>query len=213
MTLLRYEFTNFTDSSFTGRYGGIDYTFAPGETRMFDPDKHYMLLLLAKQLADRELGKKVKSIGRDPKDMETWGKSLGDDGKIFVITSDMRRTLMREAVGNLVDIPIPIPADANLPEEAGSTKETNEDVKALKDQVAELTATVQALTKTTKAQSQSEGVASLTPETTQVVEPQSQPSMTRSALTSMAQDLGINNTETMTKEELIHAISSRNAQI
>ena len=51
-------FYNFTDEAFVGRYGGLDYHFRPRETASYDPDKHYMLVLFSKQLADRELLKK-----------------------------------------------------------------------------------------------------------------------------------------------------------
>jgi hypothetical protein len=206
--MTRYEFTNFTEESFTGRYGGVDYTFAPDETRSFDPDKHYMLLLMAKQLADRELAKSVKSVGRDPKDMETWGKSLDSHGKPFTVTSEMRKTLMRQAVGNLVDVPIPVPEqDAS---EAGSTKETTQDVKVLQDQVRELTETVQALTSALKTQPQAANRPLEAPVSQPVTEPRG---ISRDVLTSMASDMGITGTERMTKEELIHAVSSRQAQI
>lgn len=203
---MKYEFTNWADETFTGRYGGINYTFAPSETRGFDPDKHYMLLLMAKQLADRELSKKVIKVGRDPKDMETWGKSLDEFGKPFTVTSDMRKALMRKAVGILVDTAIPIPDEVRP--EAGATQETSQDVQAMKTQIAELTEMVKTLTKQT-----------VHPITTEIKTPDpiatpTEPvTMTRGVLESMAHDLGIENTEGMTKEELIHAVSSRQEQI
>jgi len=194
----KYSFTNFTKEEFTGRFAGVNYIFASGETREFDPDKHYMLILLAKQLADRELIKKVKNVGRDPKDMETWGKALDEFGK----------SLMKQAVGFLIDTPIPVPEDQI--EEGGITKEQSEDVKQLQNQVKDLTQIVQQLTQVVKSnqpQPQTEIPSN-------IEEPiKEQPSMTREALSMLATDLGIENIEKMTKEELIHNISLRQAQI
>lgn len=207
----RYEFFNFTEQSFTGRYGGVDYTFAPNETRSFDPDKHYMLILLSKQLADRELEKKVKGVGRDPKDMETWGKALDHVGKPIVITKDMRKTIMRLAIGSLVDLPIPIPEDQEVVEEAGSTKEINQDVKALQSEVSELKDMVQSLVShASKTQPRVEPSVPMPDAAVPATEPTS---MTRSALVAIAQDLGITDTDSMTKEELIHTVSGKQTQI
>src|SRR3972149_1978309 len=204
----KYSFTNFTKEEFTGRFAGVNYIFASGETREFDPDKHYMLILLAKQLADRELIKKVKNVGRDPKDMETWGKALDEFGKPFTITGEIRKSLMKQAVGFLIDTPIPVPEDQI--EEGGITKEQSEDVKQLQNQVKDLTQIVQQLTQVEKSnqpQPQTEIPSN-------IEEPiKEQPSMTREALSMLATDLGIENIEKMTKEELIHNISLRQAQI
>ncbi len=207
---MKYEFTNWTEDTFTGRFGGVNYTFAPMETRTFDPDKHYMLLTLAKQLGDRELIKRVKAVGRDQKDSETWGKSLGEDGKVFTVTKEMRKEMMRHAVGELVDIPVPTPDDRDNRAEAGSTRDTNESVSSLKSEVAELKELVQALVnqKVQVPRQASTPIAARSETPTQ--EPVS---MTREVLESMATDLGINDTIKMTKEELIHAVSSRNQQI
>src|SRR3990167_8752021 len=152
MAIIRYEFTNFSDEAFTGRYNGVDYTFSPSETRSFDPDKHYMLILMSKQLADRELLKRIKNVGRDPKDMETWGKSLDEYGKPFAVTADMRKILMRQAIGDLADTPVPTPEEQR--EEAGTTQEASKDVKELQTQVKELTEMVQSLTGILKSQQQ-----------------------------------------------------------
>lgn len=212
MTPLRYEFTNWTDDSFTGRCGGVDYTFAPGETRSFDPDKHYMLILLSMQLADIELNKRVKSVGRNAQDMETWGKALDAEGKPFTVTTDMRKVLMRRAIGMLADTPIPTPDDAIDNADAGETKGVSEDVKSLQQQVAELTNLVQSLSqgKTTQLRTNPVSVSDNEPAAQPVSEPSS---MTRDVLLSMAADFGIHGTEHMTKEELIHAVSGRQAQI
>ncbi len=211
MTPLRYEFTNWSDNSFTGRCGGVDYTFAPGETRSFDPDKHYMLLLLSMQLADIELNKRMKSVGRDAQNMDTWGKALDAEGKIFTVTTDMRKTLMRRAIGQLADMPIPTPDDAIDNADAGETKGVSDDVKTLQAQVAELTSLVQSLSQGKATQLRTGQTGSPEePETKSVSEPSS---MTRDVLISMATDLGITGTERMTKEELIHAVSGRQAQI
>lgn len=217
MNNTRYEFTNFSDESFTGRYNGVDYTFAPGETRPFDPDKHYMLILLSKQLADKELEKKIKGVGRDPKDMETWGKAIDHVGRPLVITKDMRKTIMRQAIGTLVDLPIPIPEDQDLADEAGATKEVSKDVRVLQDEVGELKDMIKSLIASNANQtSQRSTPPAIVNDNTvgnkeeTVTEPVS---MTREALTSLAVDAGITGTDRMTKEELIHAISSRQAQI
>ncbi len=212
MTPLRYEFTNWTDDSFTGRCGGVDYTFAPGETRSFDPDKHYMLILLSMQLADLELNKRVKSVGRNAQDMETWGKALDAEGKPFNVTSDMRKVLMRRAIGMLVDTPIPTPDDIQDAADAGETKGASEDIKSLQAQVAELTAMIQSLSqgKATQLRTEPVSVSGKEPSAQPVSEPSS---MTRDVLISMAREFGIHGTERMTKEELIHAVSGRQAQI
>lgn len=214
----KYEFTNFSEDSFTGRYNGVDYTFAPNETRSFDPDKHYMLLLLSKQLADKELEKKIKGVGRDPKDMETWGKALDHTGKPMVITKDMRKTVMRQAIGSLVDLPIPIPEDQEVVDEAGATKEVTKDVRVLQDEVGELKDMIKSLIQSQANQTQPRFTppASNLNESSVGNQGQTVPepvSMTREALTSLATDAGITGTDRMTKEELIHQISSRQAQI
>lgn len=214
MAILRYEFTNFTEESFTGRYGGVDYTFAPGETRPFDTDKHYMLILMAKQLATKELVKKIKSVGRDPKDMETWGKSLDEFGKPFTITAEMRKELMRQAIGNLVDTPIPTPHDDEISAEAGATKGQTQDVKTLQDEVRDLKEMVTALTTTIATQPRpivsNDRVSSPINNDSAAAEPIS---MTREVLEEMAGDAGITHIETMTKEELIRAVNQTHAQI
>ena len=135
----RYQFTNWTQEPFTGRYGGVDYLFAPQETREFDPDKHYMLILMAKQLADRELLRGTKSVGRNPNDLNTFGKSLDENGKVFVVTSDMRKVIMKKAIGELLDKPIPIPELQT--EEAGATqadKYISENVKNMQAEIRDL---------------------------------------------------------------------------
>ena len=211
MQTQRYEFTNFTDKSFTGRYGGVDYTFAPGETRQFDFDKHYMLILLSKQLADRELIKRVKSVGRDPKDMATWGKALDEMGKPFSITGDMRKSLMKQAIGELVDTPVPTPDQVT--EEAGTTKDATSDVKSLQDQVQNLTKRVESLVNTLNTQKRTT-VDKPSEKVERVMRSASEPkSVTREALLAIARDIGIENTDIMTKEELIQTISGRQAQI
>lgn len=218
MAILRYEFTNFTEDAFTGRFGGIDYTFAPGETRSFDPDKHYMLLLLAKQLADRELVRRIKSVGRDPKDMERWGKSLDANGQPFVITADMRKIIMRDAIGVLADTPVPTPDHET--DEAGATKETTADVKTLQDEVRELKELVGSLTSALSQTTQprmnvsTDRVSSPVNSDSSVVEPNTNGlGLTREVLEEMASDAGITKTETMTKEELIRAVNQTQAQV
>ena len=209
MQPVKYEFTNWSEDTFIGRFGGVNYTFLPGETRSYDPDKHYMLILFAKQLAEVELNKSVKSVGRDPKDMETWGKSLDKNGRPFTINNEMIVSLSRKAIGSLIDVPIPVPEQDR--QEAGATKEVSEDVKTLQDQVRILSEQIQALT-TQKTQLRVEPVRE--PVKSPAAQPVTEPvTMTRDILTSMASDLGITDTDRMTKEELIHAVSSRQAQI
>ncbi len=212
MASLRYEFTNWTDESFTGRCGGVDYTFAPHETRAFDPDKHYMLILMSMQLANIELNKKVKSVGKNPQDMESWGKALDAEGNVFSVTTDMQKTLMRRAIGVLADTPVPTPDDMREDADAGETKGVSDDVKTLQQQVAELTSLVQSLSqgKTTQLRTTPVSVSNQEPASQPVSEPSS---MTRDVLVSMAREAGATGTEHMTREELIHAVTSRQAQI
>src|SRR3990167_9921888 len=134
----KITFKNWTDEPFIGRFGGIDMTFQPGQEESYDSDKHYMLLLFAKQLADKELLKKVKSIGRNPQNMETWGKSLDQDGHVFVITADSRKEYMRKAIGGLTDIPVKLPEAFADNAEAGATAKVSADVESLQNEVKEL---------------------------------------------------------------------------
>lgn len=145
---MRYAFTNWSAESFEGRYGGQPYPFAPGETRNFDPDKHQMLIILAKQLADRELLKGVAGVGRNPNDLDKWGKALDKNGEIFNIGTNDRRDLMRKAIGELVDTPLPTPPEQQPDVEAGATQGTVNDISALQEQVANLTELVTNLVKT-----------------------------------------------------------------
>lgn len=205
---MRYTFTNFSEEAFTGRYAGENIVFAPNETRKFDSDKHYMLLLLGKQLATRELNKRVKSVGRDPKDMEKWGKSLDEQGSIFTITADARKALMRQAIGELVDTPIPVPKDMRA--EAGATKETSKDIASLKEEIAQLTKLVTQLAKSQPAVPVASDQTTKTSEEQKPEEPEKQQgsSVTRESLTEMARERGVENPETMTKEELIKQIGT-----
>lgn len=209
----RYTFTNFSNDPFSGRYAGQDYVFAPGETREFDPDKHYMLILLSKQLSTRELNKKLHAIGRDPKDMETWGKALDASGKVFRITTDGRKELMRQAIGDLVDTPIPTPDSQK--EEAGATKEASADIQELKDQISTLTNAVTRLTtlQSDKDSTPVRGEPSVLRDDPIKAAPsglEPEPSVvTRELLTTMAREKGIENVDSMTKEELIQAVGKQ----
>ena len=192
----RYQFTNFTNEPFTGRYGGVDYLFAPSETKEFDPDKHYMLILMAKQLADRELLKGAKSVGRNPNDLEKFGKSLDESGNLYVITVDSRREIMKKAIGELLDKPIPIPEVET--EEAGSTQKVSDNVRGLQEEMRELKDLVSTFVSKPKEEepiSPRNGV--------------SEPSIiqTREALESIAKDKGIVGYETMSKERLVEAVA------
>ena len=143
--------------------------------------------------------------------METWGKSLDTNGRPFVMTAEMRKELMRKAIGVLVDTPIPFPDRENV-EEAGATKANSEDVDQLKDQVQSLTEMVQSLTGAIKEQQvkKEEEIK----EIEKAKEPVS-PTMgvTREVLTSMAKELNIDNVDQMTKEQLISAVSEKQAKI
>lgn len=215
---LRYEFFNFTDRPFTGRYGGVDFLFAPQEKRQFDADKHYQLLLMAKQLADRELSKNVAGVGRDSKDAETFGKSLDANGRPFVITNEARIEVMRKAIGVLVDIPVPVPADEKRATEAGETKRVSEDVEGLKSEIRELrelilqlagnrTAPVQPVETQPRIGATKDDLASKDSED----EPNqsgAELNLSRKALEEMATDLGVVDASKKTKQELIDAINA-----
>ena len=216
----RYSFTNFSTEPFTGRYGGVDYFFAPSETKEFDPDKHYMLKLLAKQLADRELIRGIRSVGRNPNNEATFGKSLDDDGAEYVVTVDQRLALMRKAIGSLADKPVPIPEEQT--QEAGTTQKTNEDVKSLEDKVKNLTETVEALTSALKSNNTLPTFAPAKPSTIPVQRippiPSTEPmqsssanmSNTREVLYEMALEQGLSVHEGNTKEELVSMLNSLN---
>lgn len=188
----KYQFTNWTEETFVGRFGGQPYTFAPQETISFDLDKHYMLTLLSKQLADRELIKGIKSVGRDSNNVETWAKSLDANGKPFVITSDMRKDLMRRAIGDLVDTPVPVPGE-EVAEEVGASKNTTEDITKLQEQIANLTEMVQSFAGQAKTVEPKPVVPDM--------------SIARQALVEMAQEAGIVVTDEMTKEQLVAALN------
>ena len=199
----RYSFFNFTTEPFMGRYGGVDYSFSPSETREFDPDKHYMLILMAKQLADRELLKKQAGVGRNPNDLNTFGKALDAEGNLFVITTDNRRTIMKKAIGELLDTPVPIPEVQT--EEAGATKEVNENIKEMKQEIRDLKDIVNMFVSKQTVQAPSNPPANGKLHS----EPSNEPSMvmTRDALESIAKDKGIVGYEAMSKEKLIQSIA------
>ena len=210
MTDLRYSFFNWTDTSFSGRYGGNNYVFAPFQTREFDPDKHYALILMSKQLADLELLKGIDKVGRNPNDENTFGKSLGKDGKVYVITADMRKVLMRKAIGDLVDVPIPIPQDQSQTDEVGATQRASEDVKTLREQVAQLTEMVQSMALASK------GISSpvvATPEAVgspvEAEKPKDEVGYgtSKEILYEMAVEAELPVSESMTKEELVELLS------
>ncbi len=229
---MRYSFTNWTDEPFTGRFSGDPYEFAPGETKEFDPDKHYMLVVMSKQLADRELVKGIVGVGRDPNNLQTYGKSLDAEGKIYKPGIELRKEMMRKAIGALVDTPVPTPEQPT--EEAGATQGTSEDMQALKDQVQNLTELVQTLTSkigevrmppATVPVTDTPPVAPhIVNPTATVEEPQhAEPgvdepkkgmadmSLTREILVEMAGELGIEVGEDTTKEELIEAINAKSS--
>ena len=195
---MKYTFFNFSDTPFTGRFGGQPYPFTPGETQSFDPDKHYMLIVMAKQLADRELLRKAVSVGKNPNDLGKFGKALDAAGNIFTMTVEGRRELMRKAIGDLLDTPIPTPDQSD---EVGSTQETESDIKGLKDQVAQMKEMIEKLT----------ALSIHPPQAPQAVQekPQDSPSMgmARSLLEEMAVDAGHVVTPEMSKENLVNLLS------
>ena len=192
---MKYTFFNFSDTPFTGRFGGQPYPFQAGETQSFDPDKHYMLIVMAKQLADKELLKKAVSVGKNPNDLEKFGKALDAAGNIFTMTVEGRQELMRKAIGDLLDTPIPTPDQSD---EIGSTQETEADIKGLKDQLAQMKEMLEKLT-----------AAAVQP--AQVVQPVQEHSpsmgMARSLLEEMAVDAGHVVTPEMSKEDLVNLLS------
>ena len=210
--MTRYAFTNWSATPFDGRFGGVNYSFASQETREFDPDKHYMLIILAKQLADRELLKGITGIGRDPHNEETWGKALGPDGKPWMITKELRKTVMRKAIGELVDIPVPTP---DVPsEEAGMGKEAKEDMEGMKEQIRHLTELVESM-----AANQAPKAPVVEPGTppqpaqaptvapTPAVDEKPSMSLTRSILFEMAVEAGLPVHEGNTKEEILEMLN------
>lgn len=200
-------FKNWTDEPFIGRFGGVDMTFEPGQEESYDSDKHYMLLLLAKQLADRELLKKVKAIGRNPQNMETWGKSLDEQGQVFVISAEHRKEYMRKAIGGLTDIPVKLPEPVLDNEEAGATQKVSADVEALQKEVQELKELI--------AQNVTNHTNGVIPSPTQKVEVPATPeakeeltgSLLRESLVELATELNIPVTNETPKDVIIEAIA------
>lgn len=201
-------FYNFTDEVFNGRFAGVNYQIGPKEYVTYDSDKHYMLILLSKQLADRELLKLVKGVGRNPMDSETWGKSLDEKGKPFVITSELRKEYMKKAVADLVEKPIHVPEeDKDHPEEAGSTAESNARMKTLENEIEEL--------KTLITKAVDKGIVS-SPEAppTQIEDKEKVTnSMYRQSLIELAQEHKVVVTPEMTKQDIIDKIKEAGGTI
>ena len=195
---MKYTFFNFSTEPFTGRFGGQPYPFSPGETQSFDPDKHYMLIVMAKQLADRELLRKAVSVGRNANDIEKFGKALDAAGNIFTMTVEGRRELMRKAIGDLLDTPIPTPDKSD---EVGSTQETEADIKGLKDQLAQMKEMLEKLT----AAAVPQGNPPPPPPSPESSSPSM--GMARSLLEEMAVDAGHTITPEMSKEDLVNLLS------
>jgi len=206
----KLTFKNWTDETFVGRFGGVDISFAAGEEKSYDSDKHYMLLLLAKQLADQELLKKVKSIGRNPQNMETWGKSLDENGQVFVITAEGRKEYMRKAIGGLTDLPVKFPDQPEDTEEAGATAKVSQDVSALQKQLKEVQDLLaQVVTNNTNGQVPSPSKKVEVPSTPEVKE-ELTGSMLRDSLIEMAKEKGIEVTDDMPKDVIIAKIAETN---
>jgi len=196
-------FYNFTNEVFTGRHGGQDYTFQPKEKTTYDSDKHYMLVHLSKQLADRELLKQIKGVGRNPNNNETWAKSLDVNGKPFNITPGLRKELMKKAVRDLVDKPVAIPEGVK-DVEAGSTQESNKKMEDMRNEIAELKNLV------TKAVNKE--VAREDKDTVPVAKKEEMAnSMYRQTLVEMAKEQGIEVTLEMTKQDIINALAVKAA--
>lgn len=199
----RYQFTNWTEELFEGRFGGAPYIFASGESKDYDPDKHYMLLILSKQLADRELAKGAKGVLRTKEAGNDYGKAIDENGNLYKPTIEMRKELMRKAIGELADKAIPFP-ETQEPE-AGATKETTENIAALQDQVKTLTEMVQGLTKAlgeTRPKDAPENSISGKP-----LESTGNTNLTRDVLMDMAKDRGIEVKEGISKDQLIQALA------
>lgn len=210
---MRYAFTNWSESPFTGRYGRVDYPFNPGETKDFDPDKHQMLIIMAKQLADRELQKNIASVGKNPNDLDRYGKALDSQGNPIKFTVGDRKDFMRKAIGELVDTPLPLPADQQPEPEAGTTAETIAQISTLKDQMTHLTEMVQGLAASlaAKASAPAAQVPTPAPQPVSTIEKPKEPvsmETTRAVLMDMAKDSGLETTPDMTKEQLVDLLNN-----
>lgn len=232
---MRYAFTNFINDTFKGRYGGVDYIFASGEVREFDSDKHQMLIIMAKQLADQELLKNIKSVGKNPNDQERYGKSLDANGEIYTMTVEDRKSLMRRAIGELVDVAVPVPADLLDESEVGATvndTEVKEKLDKQDTQIAEMKEMIANLTSIIAKNNDVPAVvkpvelpvASVpAPEVLEVVvepavvsdpisaeaaKPAPDMSFTREVLFTMAKESGLNPTDEMTKEQVLELLNS-----
>ncbi len=206
----RYSFYNFTETPFEGRFGGQPYVFAPGETKEFDPDKHHMLHILAKQLADRELAKGVKGILRTKEAGNDYGKAIDANGNLYKPTIEDRKALMRKSIGELADKAIPYPVQEEP--EAGATKETTEDIAELKETVKSLMEMVQGLTNQLGAVKQptvpvNSPIGNGQPPV-EAVEPSST-GVTRDVLSEMLKEKGITPPENASKEQLIRLFENR----
>lgn len=202
----RYQFTNWTEQSFEGRFGGVPYIFAPSETKEYDPDKHYMLIILSKQLADRELAKGVKGVLRTKEAGNDYGKAIDANGNLYKPSIEMRKELMRKAIGVLVDKPIPYPEIQGDATEAGSTQGG----EALKAEVAELKELVQSLVAKLGEKSEPPTIPPAPPATPAgngYTEPKTEEvsnvGVTRDVLVEMLRDKGVPVPEGASKDQLI----------
>ncbi len=208
----RYTFLNYSDQPFDGKMGGVPYHFEAGETKEFDPDKHGMLVVMAKHLADREILKRIKGVGRDPNNQETWAKSLDEHGKPFTITSELRKEYIRRAVGDLVDTPVPIPEE-QVPE-VGATQKMSSDVNQLQSEVKDLKETIASLTGQIGKLVSGNGHVPSAPPREPVLQPEAPSeggSLARSALEELAKDVGVDVLPTMTKRDILEAIHTKHA--
>ena len=213
----RYQFTNWTDEPFEGRFGGVPYLFAPQETKEFDPDKLHMLHILAKQLTERELAKGAKGILRTKEAGNDYGKAIDANGNLYKPTLEDRKSMMAKAIGDLVDKSLPFPEHQEP--EAGATKETTENITALQDQVKSLTDMVQGLVNQIGALKAPPSPAApptpapvnpapVNPGNGQVAQPAPHATLTRDALYEMVKDAGGNPEEGATKEQLIEFLGN-----
>src|SRR3990167_7262010 len=204
----RYEFHNFTNDLFEGRFGGQPYIFSPGETKEFDPDKHYMLIVLSKQLADRELAKGVKGILRTKEAGNDYGKAIDANGNLYKPTIEERKALMFKAIGELANKAIPYPVQDEP--EAGATQgqlETKEEVVSLKQEIKELKEMMQGII-SAKAAEQPVNPPTGNGHPPVVAGEPSSTGVTRDILLEMLKEKGITPPENASKDQILQLLKN-----
>ena len=142
----------------------------------------------------------------------TCGKSLDEDGQVFVITAEYRKEYMRKAIGGLTDIPVKLPDEVKDSAEAGATQKVTNDVEALQNELKEV--------KELLAKVVENNTNGQVPSPTQRVEVPSTPevkeeltgSLLRESLIELAREKGIEVTDDMPKDEIINRIAAVNEQ-